>query len=137
MGTRADFYIGRGKDAKWLGSIAWDGMPEHIPVEILTAKTKAAFTRRLKVLKERDDWTSPSMGWPWPWDDSHTTDYSYAFDGDKVWASNYGYKWFDPLLPEADEGDDGGVKEEFPNMAAKANVTYGERSGLMVFGLKE
>jgi len=25
MGTRADFYVGMGKDAEWLGSVAWDG----------------------------------------------------------------------------------------------------------------
>jgi hypothetical protein len=27
MGTRADFYVGRGKDAEWLGSVAFDGYP--------------------------------------------------------------------------------------------------------------
>jgi hypothetical protein len=27
MGTRADFYVGRGETAEWLGSIAWDGNP--------------------------------------------------------------------------------------------------------------
>ncbi len=27
MGTRADFYTGRGQTAQWLGSIAWGGYP--------------------------------------------------------------------------------------------------------------
>lgn len=31
MGTRADFYIGRGENAEWLGSIAWDGDPWPTP----------------------------------------------------------------------------------------------------------
>lgn len=30
MGTRADFYVGRGESAEWLGSIAWDGYPSGI-----------------------------------------------------------------------------------------------------------
>lgn len=30
MGTRADFYVGVGEQAEWLGSIAWDGNPEGI-----------------------------------------------------------------------------------------------------------
>ena len=30
MGTRADFYIGKGTDAEWLGSIAWNGYPDGI-----------------------------------------------------------------------------------------------------------
>ena len=25
MGSRADFYIGEGTEAEWLGSVAWDG----------------------------------------------------------------------------------------------------------------
>ena len=137
MGTRADFYIGRGKSAKWIGSIAWDGMPEHIPANILAAKTEAAFAHHVGLLDTRDDWTAPSMGWPWPWEDSRTTDYAYAFDGDKVWASSFGHKWFDPCVPESDDEDgydeDSG-KEEFPNMAAGAKVTYGKRSGVIIMG---
>ena len=37
MGTRADFYIGRGATAEWIGSIAWDGYPDGIPAPILEA----------------------------------------------------------------------------------------------------
>jgi hypothetical protein len=135
MGTRADFYIGRGKDAKWLGSIAWDGMPEHIPANLLNSKTKTTFIKRLKALETRDDWTSPFMGWPWPWDNSQTTDYAYAFDAGTVWASSFGHAWFDPLGPESDDADDEDFgKEEFPNMAEGAKVTYGKRSGVIIMG---
>jgi hypothetical protein len=30
MGTRADFYVGRGPDAEWLGSVAMDGYPSGV-----------------------------------------------------------------------------------------------------------
>jgi hypothetical protein len=30
MGTRADFYVGRGETAEYLGSIAWDGYPDGL-----------------------------------------------------------------------------------------------------------
>lgn len=30
MGTRADFYVGTGANAEWLGSIAYDGHPDTI-----------------------------------------------------------------------------------------------------------
>ena len=30
MGTRADLYIGRGTDAEWIGSVAWDGYPSGL-----------------------------------------------------------------------------------------------------------
>jgi hypothetical protein len=43
MGTRADFYIGRGESAEWVGSVAWDGQPSGMPEPLLTATTKGDF----------------------------------------------------------------------------------------------
>ena len=40
MGTRADFYVGKGKDSEWLGSIAWDWYPDGIPDNILDAESE-------------------------------------------------------------------------------------------------
>lgn len=34
--------------------------------------------------------------WPWTWEDSRMTDYSYAFDAATVHASCFGNAWFDP-----------------------------------------
>lgn len=48
MGTRADFYSGRGKTAEWLGSIAWDGT--EIPDEILYAHDDAMYRLELQRL---------------------------------------------------------------------------------------
>ena len=143
MGTRADFYVGRGEKAEWLGSIAWDGYPEGIPKSILKAK-QSEEEFRMEVVKElsvRGDSTFPEMGWPWPWDDSRTTDYAYAFEDGKVWASSFGHEWFDPLLPQPiDEYVEGDWEKKqvaiFPNMSAIKKVNLGKRSGIMIVGPK-
>lgn len=135
MGTRADFYIGRGADAEWLGSVAWDGYPDGFEDSILRA-TDADHFRQLVAaeLKSRDDGTTPEMGWPWPWDTSRTTDYAYAFDGDQVFGSSFGGDWFNPLGEQDEEGEypTTGVPAVFPNMKERQNMTMGPRSGVIV-----
>ena len=137
MGTRADFYIGRGKDAEWIGSIGLDGFPDSIPDPILLATNEFQF-RWLTIgyLLAREDATLFDQGWPWPWDNSQTTDYSYAFDDGKVWATPFGCGWFDPLLREPEEDDDVKKKVPFPDMSAIKKPTLGRRSGLLVIGRK-
>ena len=67
MGTRADFYIGRGEKAQWMGSIGWDGYPEAIDDELLNATTPETFLAALTAFWEkRNDVTRPDQGWPWP-----------------------------------------------------------------------
>jgi hypothetical protein len=91
MGTRADFYLGKGKDAQWLGSIAWDGYPVGIDDAVLDAKTEQDYLAALSAfLAKQEDTTLPEQGWPWPWDNSCTTDYAYAFDDGKVEAACFG-----------------------------------------------
>src|ERR1044071_8308752 len=96
MGTRADFYVGRGPKAEWLGSIAWDGY-DISGFKIAQAKTAKTFRKRVAAfLISRDDVTLPSMGWPWPWEDSTLTDEVWAFDGGHLWNAN-GYpvaRWY-------------------------------------------
>ena len=139
MGTRADFYVGRGVNAEWLGSIAWDGNPGGIPDEIKNAEHGAQFTAAVTAfLLQRDDATQPELGWPWPWMDSRTTDYAYAFDDGKVWASGFGRAWFDANTVQDDETYmDGPKVAVFPNMKDRQRVVLGPRSGLMVLGRKE
>lgn len=162
MGTRADFYVGRGKQAEWIGSIAWNGYPEGIcltlsekekvaglnlpmskraefpvGVHLFDAKTEAEFRARVtQFFANREDATLPEQGWPWPWDDSQLTDYSYAFDGGKVWASNFGYGWFDPSTGGYEERCSKKTGERksaiFPDMSKIKDVTLSERSGLIV-----
>lgn len=137
MGTRADFYAGRGANAEWLGSIAWDGYPSGIGEAILAAPDEASFRDAVKsALAERDDGTPPEMGWPWPWDTSHTTDFSYAFDEGAVHGCCFGGPWFDAKKEAASEDDErpeaSGPETIFPNMADRKSVASGNRSGLIV-----
>lgn len=137
MGTRADFYIGRGKTAEWLGSIAWDGHPSGINHDVLWAATLPEYKAAIKTFLagRNDDATLPEQGWPWPWEDSCTTDYAYAFDDGKVYASCFGRGWW---LSTDIESDDDTAEEKtcvFPNMKDKQNVTLGKRSGVIVLAL--
>lgn len=144
MGTRADYWLGRGPEAEWLGSTAWDGYPEGIGADaaggqMLSAETETTFRNAVaRFLAGREDATLPAQGWPWPWNDSRTTDYAYAFDGGRVWCSRFGSAWCRPTEePPEHDRDEWGRKiggAEFPDMAARQNVTYGRRSGLIVIG---
>ena len=114
MGTRADFWIGIGSTAEWIGSISFDGNPDGVPSPLFDAKTEAQFRRlAARVLdgceKERAPFTRPTEGWPWPWEDSRTTDYAYAwvpFDAEAVSVAR------DAAIESvaAHEGDKGGPK---------------------------
>lgn len=160
MGTRADFYVGRGKAARWVGSIAWDGYPEGIvPLSeetedrpflgvthkcsewskgrhLFDAKTEAEFMDRVeRFFQFRDDVSRPEDGWPWPWDNSNTTDFSYAFDpkDGKVYGTCFGRGWWVARkgLPkrEANKIPDA----DWPDMADKKRVRLGgPKSGLVV-----
>ncbi|HXI44494.1 MAG TPA: hypothetical protein VNH83_31205, partial [Bryobacteraceae bacterium] len=72
---------------------------------------------------------------PWPWDDSRTTDFAYAFEAGKVVATSFGRGWFDPHRirtdDEVEQANKAG-KVDFPNMVDRQNVTFGERSGMIV-----
>ena len=133
MGTRADFYIGRGQGAEWIGSIAWDGYPDGIAKAVLTTTTPDTFRAAVAQFIMREDGTTPEMGWPWPWNDSQTTDYAYALDAGKVWGSCFGRAWFDPLnVPAEDSVCEGEKTAVFPDMTARKKVAFGERSGAII-----
>lgn len=136
MGTRADYYVGRGQDAKWLCSTAWDGY--DIDDSVLGAASEKDFLAALSAFTERrNDVTTPEQGWPWPWDTSHTTDYAYAFDADQVWVSCFGEEWrpaatYDDLTDDERDQLCEMPADAFPDMSDIANVTYGPRSGVIL-----
>lgn len=135
MGTRADFYIGLGKDAEWLGSIAWDGYPGGIDAAVMDAGTEQEFRANLlSFFDGRDDVTPPERGWPWPWNDSRTTDYSYWFSDGKVFVSCCGHKPAPhPLADDEGEEDDPNVPDgEFPDMTNRKNVRFDRGSGILI-----
>lgn len=116
MATRADFWMGCGKDAEWLGSIAFDGYEwaEDEACALRQATTPDAYRDAVaEILANREDATHPSDGWPWPWDTSATTDYAYYFDG-------------------ATKSDD---RSDWPNMSAVRKLAMGtKRDSIMIFG---
>ena len=141
MGTRADFYVGKGKNAEWLGSIAWDGYREGIPGYILKAKREADFRKAVaKFFSTRDDVTLPERGWPWPWNSSDTTDCSYWFFNSKCWDAVGNPDKYAPCdKPYPYDDEDEGKKRlatletvEFPDMSARKNVRMDRGSGLII-----
>jgi hypothetical protein len=143
MGTRADFYIGTGKDAEWIGSIAFDGYRIHEMTKehsfknldsmecwaIKTATDEKVFRQAVtKLLALNDDATTPDQGWPWPWGDSKTTDRAYCFaDGKcKVFA------WGAEVTFRPDGDYESAPKAEWPDMRNVQNVTLGHRSGTLI-----
>jgi hypothetical protein len=136
MGTRADFYVGRGPSAEWLGSIAFDGYPGGHPESLLFLTDEAEYRAQVKkIIKgESGSGTTPDQGWPWPWEDSGTTDYAYAFDEGRVWGTCFGHGWW-PAGQEPDDNDEPKIAD-FPNMKSVQNVTMGPRSGLIVVSLQ-
>jgi hypothetical protein len=138
MGTRADFYLGKNKDAQWLGSIAWDGYRDGIPDAILLSQHETDFRLHVKdFIASRDDGTKPEMGWPWPWETSETTDCSYWFFDDQVWEEHQDH--YCPVTdsyPETDKAYESRAKGreriDYPDMSKLKNVTLGPRSGVIV-----
>lgn len=153
MGTRVDFYVGRGTEAEWLGSYAFDGYPmgvfgdaydngELFTDEALTEERWREWVRSY-LDNNGNATTTPDMGWPWPWEDSSTTDYAYAWDPTDglIYGSSFGHKWFrvDPLHKNwgEDEDEQSDKSAVFPDMTQRQAITYGPRSGLLVvFGDK-
>ena len=146
MGTRADFYVGRGANAEWLGSVAWDGYPDNDDYDLIFASAEERPFRLSvnELLGRRDDGTMPEHGWPWPWEDSTTTDWAYTFDGGEIYASYFGAPWvpvsqylqFNDEQQEAYRDSapaDGGI--EHPNMKAVQDVNFGRRSGVTIMGV--
>ena len=141
MGTRADFYVGKNKDAEWIGSIAWDGYRDGIDKKLLKATTEKQFRNRVKkFLDGRDDSTYPHQGWPWPWDTSATSDCSYWFFDGQVWDAQgnpYPTKYYFKISQSGPYDDENYIatgKEEvinFPDMSHIRNLTLGKRSGLI------
>lgn len=138
MGTRADFYVGRGESAEWLGSVSWDGYPAGIDSPIFAAVTEDQYRESVAAFLRVEDGTLPELGWPWPWDDSKTTDYAYAFEGGSVFCSSFGHKWFqlnvDAENYGADEDDESDKSAVFPDMSERRNMPElgSQRSGVIV-----
>lgn len=152
MGTRCDFYVmDESKKLEWVGSYGWDGNPSGVPKDINFDKIDREdnFIYNVKTfLKEHEGYIVGKDGWPWPWDNSCTTDYTYIFYKGKIYVSNYGSKlieYNDYLKYEEDIDDENeevlskiiiSLDIKFPDMSKIKNVDLGKSSGTMVFGSK-
>lgn len=98
MATRADFWLGD----EWLGSVAHDGNPDGIGSngfdfdvqDNLTQTAEEVYQERVAAFLAAQSGILPERGWPWPWEDSATSDYAYGYFDGAVWASSFGGKWF-------------------------------------------
>lgn len=135
MGTRADFYIEKDNNLVWLGSVAWDGY--DVEKSLLEDNDVASLVKFSKTEKDylaalsnyaqeridrRSDWISPEEGWPWPWDNSHTTDRAYVFRNGCVDCYSWGQ-----LMEGMDENGEYPEGEppkddRFPDMSSIKNV---------------
>lgn len=148
MGTRADYYVGLGPEMEWLGSTAWDGHPSSVFSDDIVREDRLfaghgdeTLWRQdvAELLASRDDSTQPERGWPWPWDDSGTSDYAYTYDPEsqRVLGSRFGSPWFVVVDSEPAYDRDLGATPDrdrigephFPDMASRKNVRHDGGSG--------
>lgn len=137
MPTRADFYVGRGLTAEWVGSVVWDGYPDALPSKLAKAESEEVFRKEaMKFLKARGDAILPEHGWPWSWDDSSGTTYSYAFEKEQVWACAYGSSWWKVTNKEPNHRTLKRKTARFPDMSLRRKLasTGGSRRRIFVAG---
>lgn len=145
MGTRADFYIRTAAGLDWQGSVAWDGYDiEEMTAEaaaksarnkscldVRSATTEQEFRAALQsYFSHRKDVTMPAQGWPWPWENSETTDRAYVFGDGKVTL----YAWGKEIIDKDGEQEGPEPIGGWPDMTAVQKVALGERSGVIVVG---
>jgi len=80
MGSRADFYIGM-NNPKWIGSISRNGHPWNIPCRLLIQNNIVMYEEIVIDFLANNNGFIKSIGnsWPWPWENSKLTNYSYFF----------------------------------------------------------
>jgi hypothetical protein len=93
MSTYAAFYLGRGEDAKWLGTLQRDSDPDGLarvdPGRLALGATDPD-SYRAAVESLLDVWEGDEIGFAYCADGRGPSalpdvDYAYAFDGDRVW----------------------------------------------------
>jgi hypothetical protein len=122
MSTKTDFYVGRGHDAEWLGSLQQDCVPANllrIPFGRLALTATDEPTYRTAVDDLLVVWEAENFGaayprrtgWPWPWCTSHKSDWIITFDpavGNVFVTIGGGTRWkqLNPRVPQQPEIDD-------------------------------
>jgi hypothetical protein len=98
MATKADFYVGDGASAVWIGSIAGNGTPNCIPGRLLASPFAATWKKYAeKFISEHKSGRLPKDGWPWEHNTSACTDYVYSFVDNEVKVAVLGLGWMNPF----------------------------------------
>jgi hypothetical protein len=131
MGTRADFYIDNMGDMTWLASMFKDGMPWHIPTVVLAQVNPTMFSEKLFDFLDECNTDYVDTKWPWPWEDSRLTDYSYMMDCERGKVVGYSMQEkmiFNPLKVSVGEDlNSAKIANAIPNFP-KLGVGYGPDS---------
>ena len=93
MGTRCDFYQGRGETARYLGSIGHDAYVDAMAERFAGVTDFASFEACLATVFKEYGEISAKNGWPWPWRTSATTDTVVAFDEGRCWTAHPSDRW--------------------------------------------
>jgi hypothetical protein len=138
MGTRADFFVGVGPDAEWIGSTSYDGDPGGWGQRPLAARAEDEFRAAVEeMLSDRQALvTRPSEGWPWPWNDFRTSDYAYAWDPARGAVASSGRAWVTLAQMEVDRdciySGERLRDDEVPDMSKVPKGDVIAKSGLML-----
>lgn len=131
MGTRADFYIDNRGDMTWLASMFKDAHPWNIPLVVLVQVNPTMFAEHLFEWLDASKVDYQDTEWPWPWEDSQLTDYSYILDDERGKVLAYSMQdkiIFDPLKISAGEDlKSAKIASAVPNFP-KLGVGYGPKS---------
>lgn len=138
MGTRADFFIGIGPNAEWIGSTSYDGDPYSLGADPLKATSEAEFRAAIeRMLADPERLvTRPEEGWPWPWRDFRTSDYGYAWDPERGAVASSGRAWVTErqLRDNSDCIYEGPrlLDDEVPDMSKCKKADVLAKSGLLI-----
>jgi hypothetical protein len=101
MMERADFYVGMGESADWIGSISKGGSIWEIPTDIIIQVNRVMFEEMcIEYIKSKQGVVANHIcQWPWDWEDSRLTSFAYIFspEHEKVYVSIEGNDLMDPL----------------------------------------
>lgn len=143
MGTRADFFIGIGPDAEWIGSTSYDGHPGSWGAAALAARTENEFRAAVEKMLSTPEAlvTRPAEGWPWPWPDFRTSDYAYAWDPARGPVASSGRAWVTPAQLAADPDSlytgERLRDDEVPDMRKVPKGDVIGKSGLILLRLRD
>lgn len=139
MGTRADFFVGIGPNAEWIGSTSYDGDRHGWGRGPLAATSEAEFRAAVEEMLSNPQalTTRPEEGWPWPWNDFRTSDYAYAWDPARgIPVASSGRTWVTVAEMEADSDciytGERLRDDEVPDMRKVPRGDVMGKSGLMI-----